>query len=282
MKRLVSVFLLLVAPGVSFGNDVIQVGLPGGTLMAFVWIEPGTYMMGSADSDRSKLTGEDPQHEVTISRGFWLGQSEVTQQQWESVMDDNPSQYVGPERPVERVTWYDAQEFIHALNLAAGDSLYRLPSEAEWEYASRAGTTTPWFSGDDEGELGDYAWYAANNTAGGDPPVGTKPVATKLPNPWGLDDVHGNVFEWCQDWYGTYSAESQVDPTGPESGTSRVFRGGHFYGNGRAVRSAVRSHNTPTGRDNFLGVRLLKINWQATAVTPESWGEVKDGTDPAK
>ena len=275
MKWILPLVLVFLTPRIGTGNDVTQVEIPGGATMAFVWIEPGSFMMGSAESDRTRLSGEDPQHEVTISRGFWLGQCEITQQQWQAVMDDNPSNYLGADRPVERVTWLDVQEFIHRLNQAAGDSLFRLPSEAEWEYASRAGTTTPWFSGDDESVLGDYAWYSANNSAGGDPPVGTKPIATKLPNPWGLYDMLGNVPEWVQDWHGVYLAEAQLDPTGPEAGSSRVFRGGHFYGNTRAVRSAVRGYNGQLGLYNSLGARLLKIQPYATPVSPQSWGEIK-------
>ena len=272
MRWILSAVLLLMAPGLCSGNDVTQVDLPGGLTMAFVWIQPGSFMMGSADSDNMRLSSEVPQHEVTITRGFWMGQYEITQQQWEAVMDDNPSEYPGAERPVERITWNDVQEYIHRLNLAAGDSLFRLPSSAEWEYACRAGTDTPWFSGDDESALGDYAWYGGNND-----PTYTKPVGTKLPNPWGLNDMLGNVYEWVQDWHGDYSTEAQIDPTGPETGPGRVMRGGHFYGNARGVKSAVRSYNGPSGLYNMLGARLVTIQPHATAAPPESWGEIKGG-----
>ena len=169
----------------------------------FVWIEPGTFLMGAADLGFTE-------HEVTISRGFYLGKYEITQGQWESVMGSNPSYFGGSNRPVEQVSWNDVQEFIGRLNEAAGEEVYRLPTEAEWEYACRAGTTTRWSFGDDEGQLGEYAWYTGNNS-----PYGTKEVGTKRPNPWGLYDMHGNVWEWCQDWYGSYTSDSQIDPAGP-------------------------------------------------------------------
>ena len=167
------------------------------------WIEPGTFLMGAADLGFTE-------HEVTISRGFYLGKYEITQGQWESVMGSNPSYFGGSNRPVEQVSWNDVQEFIGRLNEAAGEEVYRLPTEAEWEYACRAGTTTRWSFGDDEGQLGEYAWYTGNNS-----PYGTKEVGTKRPNPWGLYDMHGNVWEWCQDWYGSYTSDSQIDPAGP-------------------------------------------------------------------
>lgn len=228
--------------------------------MEFVWIPEGTFRMGSPDTEGDP--DEGPVHDVEIREGFYLGKYEVTQSQWKAVMGSNPSYHKDegadrPNHPVERVTWYEVQEFIRRLNAAAGDSLYRLPSEAEWEYACRAGTKTPWSFGDSRSELTEYAWYRGNNS-----PEGTKPVGQKKPNPWGLYDMHGNVWEWVQDWYDEeyYRSRSDwVDPQGPTSGDARVRRGGHFGHAAAGVRSAFRHLYLPENRSSTLGVRLLKI-----------------------
>lgn len=228
--------------------------LPGGATMDFVWIEAGTFFMGSPLSESGRHSNEDPQHKVAISKGFYLGKYEVTQGQWESVMGSNPSYYSGSNHPVEMVSWHDVQEFIWALNAAAGDSLYRLPSEAEWEYVARAGSTSRWPFGDDESQLRDYAWYEDNNS-----PNGTKEVGTKLSNPWGLHDMHGNVYEWCQDWDSTYSSGASIDPISATSGSVRVLRGGYFFITAQLVRSASRSFIGPGSRYDGIGFRLLRI-----------------------
>ena len=225
--------------------------LPGGGEMAFVWIGPGVFQMGSDDG----VSDERPVHEVEISRGFWLGKYEVTQGEWESVMGRNPSYFEGDARPVETVSWNDVQEFIGKLNAAAGSSVYRLPSEAEWEYACRAGTSTRWSFGDDAGRLGDYAWYRGNNS-----PSGPKVVGGKLPNGWGLYDMHGNVWEWVNDWYSYYNSSPRVDPPGPTSGSHRVARGGDFGNDARSLWSARRYLASPGGRSSWLGARLLRIS----------------------
>ena len=230
--------------------------LPGGAEMEFVWIEPGTFWMGSPDSEPGRNDDEVPAHEVEISEGFWLGKYEVTQGEWAAVMGSNPGRYKGDARlPVESVSWYDVHEFIGRLNAAAGDSLYRLPTEAEWEYACRAGTTTLWSFGYDEDELGNYTWYSGNNADG------TKAVGGKLPNPWGLYDMHGNVWEWVQDWYdsGYYNSSPRVDPPGPDTGSNRVIRGGFFHNDARYLRSASRYRYSPGNRDAGIGARLLRI-----------------------
>lgn len=261
-----------------YANEEISVDLPGGTTMEFVRIEAGTFAMGApaSYSDLLGLPNEHPQHEVTLSRGFYLGKYEVTQAQWEAVMGNNPSFYTGPNHPVEKVSWEDAQVFIHTLNAAAGDSLYRLPTEAEWEYAARAGTQTLWSFGDDVSQFEDYGWWEGNTNR-----ESTKDVGMQLANPWGLYDIHGNVWEWVQDWYGAdyYASSSSTDPPGPASGTSRVLRGGSFANSDRLfTRSAFRSeHKTPLTRNVSAGLRLLRMETSETAVTPQSWGQVKDG-----
>lgn len=255
----------------SWANEEISINLPGGAQMEFVRIESGTFVMGSPVLEEGRLSDEGPQHFVTISQGYYLGKFEVTQGQWESVMGNNPSQYVGVNRPVDHVSWYDAQSFIHMLNETVGDSLYRLPTEAEWEYAARAGTTTRWSFGDDENQLEDYAWFEDNYLS----TSGTKEAGTKLPNPWGLYDMHGNIFEWCQDWFGLYNLEASIDPTGPASGRERVIRGG-FYGNyAEFVRSTSRSAIDPAFRASNFGFRLLRIGPAPTAIVRQRWGNIK-------
>jgi formylglycine-generating enzyme required for sulfatase activity len=206
---------------------------------------------------------ELPAHEVTLSQGFYLGKYELTQGQWESVMGTTP--WSGQENVQERasnpavyISWEDMQGFISALNEGEGAEVYRLPTEAEWEYACRAGTTTQWSFGDAERPLGDYAWYEANIWDVGEPYA--HPVGMKLPNPWGLYDMYGNVSEWCQDRYsGTYYSESPgEDPPGSASGSVRVLRGGHFYNYAWYARSASRFNATPDYRYHDAGARLVR------------------------
>ncbi|MBT4497509.1 MAG: formylglycine-generating enzyme family protein [Gemmatimonadetes bacterium] len=244
-------------------NDSTEVvDLPGGMQMEFTWIGPGSFTMGSPLSDPYREDAESPRHQVTVTRGFFLGKYEVTQQQWEAVTGEAPwagRNYAqeNPTHPAVYISWDQVQAFIHRLNQAAGDSLYRLPTEAEWEYAARAGTTTRWSFGDDEERAGDYAWYAGNAWNKGE--TYAHPVGTKLPNPWGLHDMHGNVFEWVQDWHGPYAKEDQVDPIGPATGTVRVVRGGAICCYPSHIRSANRGDGSPDYQSPPVGVRLLKI-----------------------
>jgi formylglycine-generating enzyme required for sulfatase activity len=171
------------------------------------------------------------------------------------VIGNNPGRFKGDaNRPVENVSWDDVQEFIRQLNAKEGGARYRLPTEAEWEYAARAGTTTHWSFGDNESQLGRYAWY--NGNAGGQ----MHPVGQLQSNPWGLYDMHGNVREWVQDWYGQYVSGTAVDPAGPSSGSYRVNRGGSWYGLARCCQSADRNYGAPGGRFVGLGLgfRLLR------------------------
>lgn len=218
--------------------------------MEFVLVPPGVFLMGSPDSDKDAREDEQPQHLVTISQPLYLGRYPVTQAQWQAVMGENPSHFTGDNLPVERVGWEDAQAFIRKLNAQEGHVRYRLPSEAEWEYACRAGSRTRYCSGDDAGLLGPYAWYGENS--GGK----THPVGLLQPNAWGLHDMHGNVWEWVQDWYGDYPAGAELDPEGPSSGASRVLRGGSWDDSASYCRTADRDFDSPDSRDNDVGFRL--------------------------
>jgi formylglycine-generating enzyme required for sulfatase activity len=220
--------------------------------MELARIPAGEFLMGSAEGDQSAYDSEKPQHRVRITKPFYLGVTPVTQEQYEGVMGQNPSQFKGePQRPVERVSWEDAVEFCHRLSEREGQT-YRLPTEAEWEYACRAGSQTKWCFGDDESKLTEYAWYRAND--GGT----THPVKQKRPNAWGLYDMHGNVWEWCHDWYGTYTGDAATDPQGLARGLHRVVRGGSWDGDASYCPAACRSRDGPSHRSRNLGFRLAR------------------------
>ena len=205
--------------------------------------------------------GNETQHQVTLTQPFYMQQTEVTQAQWETVMGSNPTYFSWrdcPTCPVETVSWYDVQDFITALN-SRGEGTYSLPTEAQWEYAARAGSTTAFANGDitdinyPDPNLDAIGWYRGNNF---DLSV-TKPVAQKLPNAWGLYDMSGNVEEWVQDLYGSYPTTAVTDPTGPETGFYRVLRGGSWYNYARDCRSAYRDLDAPDVRYRSFGFRLL-------------------------
>ena len=230
-----------------------------------VWILPGTFVMGSPTNE----VGRDPdelQHPVTISRGFFISKYLVSQGDFLSVMGSNPSYFQGAHggtdlaRPVEQVYWYSAVAYCMQLTQneqAAGrlptNWVYRLPTEAEWEYACRAGTTNRFSYGDDPGYLNltNYAWYSANSGSI------THDLAQKLPNPSGLFDMHGNVYEWCQDWYDVYTNSLAVDPQGPASGLEKVFRGGGWAYAPQFCRSAGRYNGDPTVSYSWVGFRVV-------------------------
>ena len=215
----------------------------------WVRIPPGEFVMGSTAGD--SYYDERPVTRVRISREFWLGTYEVTQSQWDAVMGSDPSHFGSCARcPVERVSWDDVQEFLRRLNTAAGGNVYRLPTEAEWEDAARAGTV-----GDRYGPLDEIAWCDDND-------IGTHPVGQKAANPWGLHDMMGNVSEWVQDWYGEYPGGSVVDPVGPPSGSDRVRRGGNWSHSGWSCRVSKRGYadpgDRPDGYEEYVGFRLLR------------------------
>ena len=222
--------------------------------MEFVLIQPGEFDMGSSANETGRYDDEGPVHHVTISEAFYLGKYEVTQEQWHEFMGNNPSYFKGDDLSVEDVSWDDVQEFIKKLNKKENTHKYRLPSEAEWEYAVRAGTTTRYSFGDDDSELGKYAWYSKNSDNK------THPVGKKEANPWGLYDVHGNVWEWVQDeWHDTYNG-APADGSAWEDGVSafRVFRGGSWFFKTWSCRSASRNNSSPDYYIHCLGFRLLQ------------------------
>jgi formylglycine-generating enzyme required for sulfatase activity len=222
--------------------------------MTFVLIPAGTFQMGSPVGEEGRSDNE-LQHQVTLSRPFHLQTTPVTQGQWERTMDNNPSYFdeCGADCPVENVSWYDIQKFLAKLNQMEKTDAYRLPIEAEWEYACRAGNSTRFCWGDEDEDLKDYAWYSENS--GGK----THRAGKKKPNVWGLYDMHGNVWEWCQDWYGEYPAGPVIDPPGPDTGTSRVLRGGSWGGGTWSLRSAVRNYGYGPGyRGVSFGFRVVR------------------------
>ena len=224
------------------------------TGMEFVLITAGKFMMGSPFGEQGRDDSEGSAHEVIIKNPFYMGKYPVTQKQWEKIMGSNPSKFRGEDRPVESVSWNDVQEFIKKLNEKESAGKYRLPSESEWEYACRAGTTTRYSFGDDESKLVDYAWYGENSGSE------THPVSQKNPNPWGLYGMHGNVWEWCQDkWHDNYDG-APSDGSAWENGSSsyRVDRGGGWSYDARGCRSAFRNWLVPDFRFDVLGFRVLR------------------------
>ena len=246
MKRILALIFLSATLGQA--NDEITIELPGRVPLETVWIEPGSFTMGS--------------REITISQGFYLGKYEITQEQWQAVMGTEPwssapGDYQGPRHPAIGISWYDAQAFAQRLNDYFGEDTYRLPTEAEWEYACRAGTTTRWSFGNDESLLASYAWYEAN---AGD--AGVQPVGTKLPNSWGLFDMYGNAEEWVHNWYDYdrhfYDDTPQTDPSGPISGHYRILRGGSYFDSAINASSASSIGAYPEFGHYITSARLLK------------------------
>ena len=236
--------------GVLTNVDNISIPVKYGISIDMVRVEAGTFTMGATAEMKNTEDSEKPTHRVTLTNDYYIGKYEVTQALWQAVMGDDPSYFKGDNLPVEAVTWDDCQEFIGKLNRITGKT-FRLPTEAEWEYAARGGNKSRGYQYSGSNNLSDVAWFMDNS---GDE---THAVGTKQPNELGIYDMSGNVWEWCQDWYETYSSSSQVNPTGANSGSCRVVRGVSWYNNARNCRLSLRGSNTPDFRSSNLGLRLV-------------------------
>ena len=236
--------------GVLTNVDNISIPVKYGISIDMVRVEAGTFTMGATAEMKNTEDSEKPTHRVTLTNDYYIGKYEVTQALWQAVMGDDPSYFKGDNLPVEAVTWDDCQEFIGKLNRITGKT-FRLPTEAEWEYAARGGNKSRGYQYSGSNNPSNVAWYDDNS---GDK---THAVGTKQPNELGIYDMSGNVWEWCQDWYETYSSSSQVNPTGANSGSDRVYRGGGWCFSARFCRSSFRLSATPAYRVIDLGLRLV-------------------------
>jgi uncharacterized protein (TIGR02996 family) len=240
----------LLAAGVT--PCVPEVVVPGVGLKLCL-VPPGSFRMGSPAGARQVSEWERPAHPVTLTRGFWLGVHPVTQAQWQAVLGPLPPHcnFEGDDLPVHGVAWKSARHFCEKLTRKTGQR-FRLPSEAEWEYACRAGTSTAYCCGDGQELLGEHAWYADN---AGDKP---HPVGQKRPNAWGIHEMQGGIVEWCADWFGEYPDQPRTDPTGPADGQMRVLRGAAWYCYAAHCRSASRARNTPDDAYEGYGFRVVR------------------------
>ena len=240
----------LSSSGSSLSGNALTIPVKNGISIEMVKVEAGSFNMGATPEMQAPYEVEKPVHRVTLTNNYYIGKYEVTQALWQAVMGSNPSYFKGDDLPVEQVSWNDCQDFISKLNAMTGKR-FRLPSEAEWEYAARGGKKSRGYQYSGSNTLGDVAWYEGNS--------GSKPhaVGTKQPNELGIYDMTGNVYEWCQDWYGSYSSSPQTNPIGAVSGSSRVDRGGSWFFTAKHCRSSYRFNLTPGYRLNFLGLRLV-------------------------
>lgn len=223
-----------------------------GVSFDMVYVKGGTFQMGATEDDEEAWDDEKPVHSVTLS-GYYIGKHEVTQGLWKAVMGSNPSDFAkGDNYPVERVNWNDVQEFLTKLNQLTGKK-YVLPTEAQWEYAARGGAKSKGYKYSGSNTIGDVAWYNDNSEQS------THSVGTKAPNELGIYDMTGNVWEWCGDWYDSYSDASQTNPTGPASGSYREYRGGAWLSHARFCRVSYRGYNAPDSRYGNLGFRVALV-----------------------
>lgn len=231
----------------SYSNGMLTVN---GVNYPMVYVRGGTFNMGATSEQGSDAyENEKPVHQVTLSN-YYIGKYEVTQDLWQAVMGSNPSNFKGNRKPVERVSWNDCQTFISKLNSLTGKR-FRLPTEVEWEFASRGGTMSRGYKYSGSNTLGNVAWYSDNSGST------IHDVGTKSANELGIYDMSGNVWEWCSDWYGNYSSSSQTNPIGPSSGSYRVYRGGGWVGSAGGCRSSCRGNWAPGSRGSGLGLRLV-------------------------
>ena len=238
------------------------VTLPGNVPLTMIYVPAGSFMMGSPSYEQDRTTFEGPQHEVTLTQGFWTGTEEITKAQWEAVMGTTPWSGEGmlsedPASPAVWIDWNDAHDFVEALNVLTGQT-FRLPTEAEWEFACRGGTTTRYYWGDDPGytAIGDNAWWTGNAWDAGERYAHV--AGLKSVNPMGLYDMAGNVWEWCEDWYGGYSGSPETDPSGPVTGAFRIIRGGALDTDAPECRSAYRADTFQSTRSYSIGFRVVR------------------------
>ncbi|MBK8815870.1 MAG: formylglycine-generating enzyme family protein [Methylococcaceae bacterium] len=230
-----------------------------GVKQFFRWIEPGTFLMGSPTVEPER-SADETQHSVTITQGYWLADSTVTQALWQAAMGSNPSSFIDDDLPVEQISWHEAQTFIDTLNGLKPELKLCLPTEAQWEYACRAGTQTPYSFGEqiDSNQVNFYEINPYNSGKKSEDRRQTVIVKSLPPNPWGLYEMHGNVMEWCQDWYAKYPTGTTIDPIGQDTGDNRVLRGGSCFLFGRLCRSARRYFFEPDLAGNPFGFRLAR------------------------
>ncbi|MBX3728879.1 MAG: formylglycine-generating enzyme family protein [Candidatus Sumerlaeia bacterium] len=229
------------------------VSLGSGVTMTLVWVPAGNFTMGSPESEDGRYPSEGPLTQVTFSSGFWMAATEVTQAQWKAVMgaESDPATFKGDDLPVETVSWNEAVDFCGRLSNLIGETV-TLPTEAQWEYACRAGSQTRFHFGDGDATLRDYDWVFANSS------MQTHPVGSKFPNAWGLYDMHGNVREWCLDWWAdSLPGGSVTDPTGPATGSRRVLRGGDHGSMPFVARAAHRSRDAADYKVAAIGFRVV-------------------------
>ena len=236
--------------GSSLSGNIITIPVKNGIIIDMVRVEAGTFTMGATPEMKDPFLWEKPAHQVTLTNDYYIGKYEVTQALWKAVMGKNPSNFKGDNLPVEQVSWDDCQEFINKLNKITGKK-FRLPTEAEWEYAARGGKKSRGYQYSGSNNISDVAWYDSNSGNK------THTVGSKQANELGIYDMSGNVLEWCQDWHDDYSSSSQTNPTGANSGSYRVRRGGSWRSSAWDCRSSCRSLNTPGGRFSCLGLRLV-------------------------
>lgn len=261
MKKIIAIIIALCglascvyAGGRSSDTDAdIETFTVKGVTFKMVKVDGGTFMMGAAPNQEAEDWGDEkPRHQVTLST-YYIGQTEVTQALWQAVMGSNPSYFTGnSQRPVEKVSWNDCQVFIQKLNQLTGKR-FALPTEAQWEFASRGGNKSKGYKYAGGNNIEVVAWYDGNSGER------SHPVATKQPNELGLYDMSGNVWEWCQDWYGVYTQSSATNPMGPSAGSVRVYRGGSWIDIALHCRSSCRGDDIPDARDDLLGFRLVLL-----------------------
>ena len=236
--------------GSSLSGNTITIPVKNGISIDMVRVEAGTFTMGATPEMNKPYRNEKPTHQVTLTNDYYIGKYEVTQALWQAVTGNNPSYFKGENLPVENVSWDECQEFLSKLNSITGKT-FRLPTEAEWEFAARGGKKSRGYQYSGSNNLSDVAWYKYNSV------ISTRAVGSKQGNELGIYDMTGNVLEWCQDWYGKYSSSSQVNPTGANNGAGRVGRGGSWISDARFCRSSFRNYYTPGFGYNVLGLRLV-------------------------